>query len=1245
MARHLPILLLVFFATPLVAQEGPPATLLTHAERQGWSEVSPHSTVVDFYDELSARSPEVAVRRFGESAQGRELLEVVISRPSVTGPWEAHASGRPVVLINAQVHGDEQASKEAVMLLARDLAVGPLNPLLDEVIFVLSPQLNPDGAESGDWGSRNNRMNRNVNRDYLRLDAPESRAFVEEVIGAWRPHVIVDVHELIGPPRIYDFYTSFPRSIEGPTHNYALTRSEIVPAIVDALEAEGFDHFPYHRVSGAVIEDPSIGVSAGTYGARALSSYGGARGAITLLYESMRPRDAREKLESRTRRHHVALEALVRYVAEHPEAVVETVRRERAELVERGARWDPADSVAIQLEQVASRELDYRVEWQGDTLHFPVPLLDSTVIEMGRVRPVGYVIEPHREEAARHLALHGVQVERLLAPVEIEGWSYVVESVERASISYEGYVSRTFETELVEPDGPVPAGSFLVRMDQPDARIIAHLLEPEDENSLASMGWFATSERSGASLGVHRLQALPATPAEQVTRVDGWGRTLWIGDRNPDGLAGAELPGIEGDVAPRTPAEVAGWDPLTPHREVVAFYRTLAARSPEMTLHEIGRSREGRPLHLAILAGGGIRTPAEAHASGRPILFIGAQVHGDEPAGKEGLMQFTRDLTEGPLASLLDEMVFLFVPQMNPDGAEAGTWGIRPNTAGYNLNRDALRLDNPESRAIVDEVLIPWRPHVVVDAHELPGPPRVYDFYTWHPTNPHGPAAPMHLAGDALIPAIVDALEASGSSHIIYHTPGGLNRLAEEPEVGIRVPVYGRTLNDYAASQGLATILFESLRESDARVDIEDRATRQRVAMEALARAMAADPEGVRGALHDGRREMAERGGRWDEADSIAVLREPIPSRTVDYDVAEYRSVETPEGTRLQATGEVITVEAPLYDSSRVTLGRTRPVGYLVEPHRGDLVRALLDHGIRVERLMAGTEWEVERFHIDSLELSSSVYEGYVPQTFRTSLEADRHFMPAGSWFVPADQPGGALVFHLMEPDDENSFAITGAFLSEARVGGGLPVHRVRERAPVARRIETEEGPALRAGVVPTPADGTPGVWAAEQDAFWNRLLEHCGRAYHGTVSDVTPYYADGMDDVELTMHVMSCEEDRIHIPFHIDDNRSRNWILTRVDGTIRLKHDHRNPDGTEEEISQYGGDAPSPGLPTRQIFPADAHTAAILPDRADNFWFFDFSDDDVLEYGVHWPKFGHSIRVEFDLSTPVDPPPRPWGY
>jgi hypothetical protein len=174
---------------------------------------------------------------------------------------------------------------------------------------------------------------------------------------------------------------------------------------------------------------------------------------------------------------------------------------------------------------------------------------------------------------------------------------------------------------------------------------------------------------------------------------------------------------------------------------------------------------------------------------------------------------------------------------------------------------------------------------------------------------------------------------------------------------------------------------------------------------------------------------------------------------------------------------------------------------------------------------------------------------------------------------------------------------------------------------------------------------GPSGTLTPEQETFWATLQSHCGKAYAGSVDDVTEYYRAGLEGKTLVAHFRECSADRIHIALHENDDRSRNWILTKAGDTIRLKHDHRHEDGTEDKISQYGGDAPKPGLPTRQIFKADEHTATILPLRADNFWFMHFVDANTFHYGVHWPTMGHSVRMAFDLSTPIAAPPAPWGY
>ena len=176
------------------------------------------------------------------------------------------------------------------------------------------------------------------------------------------------------------------------------------------------------------------------------------------------------------------------------------------------------------------------------------------------------------------------------------------------------------------------------------------------------------------------------------------------------------------------------------------------------------------------------------------------------------------------------------------------------------------------------------------------------------------------------------------------------------------------------------------------------------------------------------------------------------------------------------------------------------------------------------------------------------------------------------------------------------------------------------------------------------PEEAAAMQFSSEQRAFWDNVREHCGNAYRGKLADATPYYQTFNAD-RIVIHFRNCTDTLTHISLHIDGNHSRNLMLTKVNGALRLKHDHRNQDGTEEDITQYGGDAPPPGLETRQIFEADQHTAEILPNRFDNFWFLDIMDEETFAYGVHWPMHGNSIRMEFDLSTRVEAPPAPWGY
>jgi hypothetical protein len=182
------------------------------------------------------------------------------------------------------------------------------------------------------------------------------------------------------------------------------------------------------------------------------------------------------------------------------------------------------------------------------------------------------------------------------------------------------------------------------------------------------------------------------------------------------------------------------------------------------------------------------------------------------------------------------------------------------------------------------------------------------------------------------------------------------------------------------------------------------------------------------------------------------------------------------------------------------------------------------------------------------------------------------------------------------------------------------------------------------AGAAP-PADGAADLRQdGPQAEFWAGLLQHCGNAYEGTVIEA-PADDTTFAGRRLVMHVRECGPTEIRIPFHVGENRSRTWVFTRTADGIRLKHDHRHEDGTDDEITMYGGDTADEGTAEQQVFPADAHTASLIPAAATNFWTVEIRPGDQYVYALRREGTDRRFRIEFDLTRPVAAPPPPWGF
>ena len=193
--------------------------------------------------------------------------------------------------------------------------------------------------------------------------------------------------------------------------------------------------------------------------------------------------------------------------------------------------------------------------------------------------------------------------------------------------------------------------------------------------------------------------------------------------------------------------------------------------------------------------------------------------------------------------------------------------------------------------------------------------------------------------------------------------------------------------------------------------------------------------------------------------------------------------------------------------------------------------------------------------------------------------------------------------------------------------------------APV-KRFAILVATAALAGCATAPASDP-------QDAFFAALSALCGRAYEGRITS-PPVEADrAFSGQQLVMHVRACSEDEIRIPFQVGEDRSRTWVISRTAAGLRLEHDHRHRDGSEDALSRYGGDSVARGSARRQEFPADAFSRALfvregIPASTANVWAVEVEPGRTFAYELRRPD--RHFRVEFDLARPVALPPAPWG-
>jgi murein tripeptide amidase MpaA len=491
----------------LIAAPGDP--WITPSEVSGLSQTPGYAETIRWLERLDKESTLISLQEFGQTAQGRPLYLVIASSESEHTPQALRRRGRATLLVQAGIHAGEIDGKDAGLMMLRDLAFGSAGPLLKQVNLLFIPALNADGHERiSAWNRPNQRgpdqmgwrttaQNLNLNRDYVKADAPEMRALLT-LLNDWPVTLYLDTHTTDGLDYQYDVTYAYHgrdgAAAWSPRVGEWLDRS-LSPAVDKALTAAG--HVPLNfYISPMNRRDLSQGLSVDHFDARYSNGYGDLRHVPTVLIETHSLKPYRQRVLG-TR---VLIEAALKRLAEDGSALSAAIQSDeqlRSESVI--LTWTPGgpqsaiDFLGIESEFFESPVTGGReVRWLGrPKLHARLPLF---VTQPGLTvrRPGAYIIPATKPEMIDRLKLHGVRMEDLPQDATLEVMMYRLESgtvshserpiESRHPVRVRGLTSET-RREMF------PAGSVRVSTDQPLGDLAIQMLEPQGADSLLSWGF------------------------------------------------------------------------------------------------------------------------------------------------------------------------------------------------------------------------------------------------------------------------------------------------------------------------------------------------------------------------------------------------------------------------------------------------------------------------------------------------------------------------------------------------------------------------------------------------------------------------------------------------------------------------------------------------------------------------------------------------------------------------------------
>ena len=525
------------------AVPGPPSPTSyprTRPELTNYRETSHYSDVRSFLDSLRKLRAPLVLGSIGRTNEGREIPFVIASRPLVSTPSEAKGLGRPIVYVQANIHAGEVEGKDALLSLLRDLTFSSKPNALDSIVLIAVPIYNADGNErlapqsanrteqNGPEmvGVRANAQGLDLNRDYVKAEAPETRASLA-MFNAWDPDVFVDLHTTDGSFHGYAL-TYSPSLSPAAVFGGVYARDSLLPVLRGRMRArDGFEVFDYGNFVSdgrGLVADTTVPEGWETYDARPRfgTNYYGIRGRIAILSEAY----SHDTLERRIASTYAFVREILSLVAEKGAAIKSLSARADSQPLAWGRSPDSVWMVAVRSELAASPRMlgviKEDLEKTGDSsLTQPgvprgerrtgryrtvrMPVYDRFASTLDRVPPAAYVIAPEDTAVVTLLRRHGIRVDRSDSAWTARGESFAIDSVITNPRPFQGHHEMRLKGRWEQGLQSLPGNSFVVSTAQPRGVLIVYLLEPESEDGFATWNFFDRHIQKGGKYPVKHI--------------------------------------------------------------------------------------------------------------------------------------------------------------------------------------------------------------------------------------------------------------------------------------------------------------------------------------------------------------------------------------------------------------------------------------------------------------------------------------------------------------------------------------------------------------------------------------------------------------------------------------------------------------------------------------------------------------------------------------------------------------------